>query len=108
DEFLTKPISDLKISKSVSVADPEVGSEVTFTMTVTNDGPSKATNIKIIDRLPAGYSYVNSSDAGVYDADDHEVRWTIAELENGASISRSVRVLVQASGSYKNVATVSA
>ena len=60
--------ADLSLSKIVDDATPTVGSDVTFTVTVSNAGPNNATNVSATDQLPAGYTYVTSTASqGSYD-----------------------------------------
>jgi uncharacterized repeat protein (TIGR01451 family) len=51
--------SDLSILKTVNNSTPYVGDDITFTITVTNNGPSEATNVQVVDLLPNGYAYVS-------------------------------------------------
>src|SRR5690606_13955102 len=46
------PISDLELTKTVDISNPEVNSEVTFSITVTNLGPNSAPGVQITDVLP--------------------------------------------------------
>src|SRR5262249_5790958 len=48
------PTSDLSVSKSVSNATPNVGDQITFTVTLSDQGPDAATNVQVTDLLPAG------------------------------------------------------
>jgi uncharacterized repeat protein (TIGR01451 family) len=43
--------ADLRITKDVDLAQANVGEEVTFTITVENDGPDDATNVQVTDVL---------------------------------------------------------
>ncbi len=58
--------SDLSLSKTVNNATPNVGENVTFTITVSNAGPYAATGVTIKDLLPPGLSYVSDDGAGSY------------------------------------------
>src|SRR5262249_61533621 len=45
--------ADLAVSKTVSNSRPNVGDTITFTVTLTNTGPSSATGVQLTDSLPA-------------------------------------------------------
>ena len=98
------PVTDLSVVKSVSNATPNVGSNVTFTLTVTNNGPSNATGVSVTDLLPSGYTYVSDNAGGAYNSGTG--LWTIGALANGASTSLGIVATVNASGTYANTATV--
>jgi uncharacterized repeat protein (TIGR01451 family)/gliding motility-associated-like protein len=103
---VTPQQSDLSVLKSVSNSSPKVGETITFTIKVTNNGPSAATGVKVTDLLPSGYSYVSSTTAtGSYNVSTGI--WSIGTLSVGSSVSLSVTVKVLSSGSYSNTATVS-
>ncbi|MFM8529270.1 MAG: DUF11 domain-containing protein, partial [Ilumatobacteraceae bacterium] len=51
--------ADLVVSKTVNDATPNVGDNVTFTVTLNNLGPSSAANVVVNDLLPAGLQYVS-------------------------------------------------
>src|SRR5262249_24620277 len=46
--------SDLAVTKAVSDPKPNVGDTISFTVTVTNNGPDAATNVAVLDLMPAG------------------------------------------------------
>jgi uncharacterized repeat protein (TIGR01451 family) len=53
------PSADLELSL-VAVPEPVViGGTVTYVLTVTNNGPSDATSITLIDTIPAGVSFLS-------------------------------------------------
>src|SRR4029434_3329297 len=53
--------ADLAITKSVSDATPNVGDQITFTLTLTNSGPDAATGVQVTDLLPTGLSFVSAT-----------------------------------------------
>jgi uncharacterized repeat protein (TIGR01451 family) len=55
------PSIDLVLAQSVNSSTGVVGQHSIFTMTVTNHGPDAATNVILIDSLPAGVTFVNAA-----------------------------------------------
>ncbi len=105
---ITTPIprADLRMAKSVDELAPVIGDTVTFTLTVTNDGPDAATGVIATDVIPDGYAYVSDDGAGAYVPATGV--WTIGVLANGASVSLQITATVLAEGDYVNVASVEA
>ncbi len=88
------PIVDVSVTKTVDEFIPEVGMEIVFTVTVTNDGPSDATNVVVTDALASGYQFVNAvASNGTYNASNGS--WTVGNLATGASetLDNTVEVL---------------
>ena len=103
--------ADLGLAKTASSLTPDVGSTVTFTLTLTNDGPDTATNVEVTDTLPNGYEYVASSIAGAdgrNDSDTSSLKWTVNSIANDGVVTVSYQAKILASGSYKNTAEVTA
>jgi len=108
--------ADLELSKAVSPTDAGPGDTVTFTITLTNNGPNAATGVEITDRLPSGYSYVAGSiggDAGSTGAtitsDDSNtpiLKWTVNGLDNGKSVTLTFQARVNSTGDYNNTVEV--
>jgi uncharacterized repeat protein (TIGR01451 family) len=105
----TAPVAqaDLAITKNVNNGTPNVGSNVTFTIAVSNLGPSSAANVQVSDALPAGYTFVSATPSiGSYNSGTGI--WSgIGTLASGGSASMTVTATVAPSGSYLNTATAS-
>jgi uncharacterized repeat protein (TIGR01451 family)/gliding motility-associated-like protein len=99
------PVADLAISKAVSQDFASAGTQVIFTLTVTNFGPSEATDVVAVDPLPDGFTYISVTGDGSYDPENGN--WSIGMLENGATTSLQITALVNAEGNYINIASVS-
>ena len=95
--------ADLAITKTVSDAAPDLGTAVTFTVAVTNNGPDAATGVAVADLLPAGLTFVSAS-SGTYN--DGTGVWTIGGLGNGATTSLDIVATVTQPSPITNVATV--
>ena len=85
------------------------GTTVTYTITLTNEGPNPATSVIAQDKLPAGVTFVSSTGDGSYDAATG--KWDLSDevIEKDATRTRTivVRVTPEAAGSIvTNTATI--
>jgi uncharacterized repeat protein (TIGR01451 family) len=82
--------SDTTLAKSVNTPSIIGGRQFTYTLTVTNNGPSDATNIEVTDIFLANVTY-NSDDSASTGTTTTVVgstlTWDIPSLLNGASVS---------------------
>jgi len=80
---------DLVMEKSITAPSPlYAGNEVTFTLKVTNNGPSVATQVKVDDPLRPGYTFTSATPAAAYNSATGV--WTIGTLANGASATLTI------------------
>ena len=80
--------TDLAITKIVDNGTPDEGDTVTFTVTVTNNGPAQATNVSIDDVLPADLTAGTITPSqGCFTAPT----WTIGTLANGVSATLTIQ-----------------
>ncbi len=99
--------ADLRMEKSVNNPTPNVGDNVTFTITVYNDGPSAATNVAVEDILPAGLTYVSDTPSqGTYN--NVTGIWTVGTINSGASATLQITAQVTGTGTITNIAQVNA
>ncbi|MEI8048091.1 MAG: hypothetical protein WCI92_11975, partial [Bacteroidota bacterium] len=97
--------ADLAIIKTVNNATPNVGSNVIFTLTATNNGPGAATGVHVADLLPSGYAYVSSSTiTGTYTSGTGV--WAIGAMAVTGTATLTITASVHASGTYTNTATI--
>jgi len=96
--------SDLSLSMVVDETTPIIGSDVTFTYTVSNAGPDVATGVTVQEALPSGYTLQSASGSGSYDSGTGI--WTLPNIAVGGSRSRDFQATVESSGIYLNTAEI--
>ncbi|MEZ5536706.1 MAG: SdrD B-like domain-containing protein [Thiolinea sp.] len=84
---------DLSLDKTVNNPSATRGGEVIYTLTVTNDGPGDATGISVVDKLPAGVSWVSDDSASAYNPVTGI--WAVGSLALGESRSLNITVKVK-------------
>jgi uncharacterized repeat protein (TIGR01451 family) len=103
--FSSSPI-DLAITKTVDVTNPQINGQVTFTVTVINEGALDATGVQVLDLLPAGLSFVSAqATQGSYVAGSGV--WQVGTVAAAASHSLSIVATVTTPGTKTNTAEVS-
>src|SRR4029077_13731755 len=98
-------LADLAVFKTGST-NIQGGGTLIYTITVTNAGPSLATNIVLQDPLPATVIFQTAS--GSYSLSNNLVTWLVAALAKGASTTVTVTVTAPPSGSFVNIASAAA
>ena len=85
------------------------GTSVTYTLTLTNEGPSPATGVVAQDKLPSGVTFVSAEGDGSYDAVSGKWDLSTEVIEKGASRTLRITVTVDASAAgsvVTNTATI--
>jgi uncharacterized repeat protein (TIGR01451 family) len=103
--------ADLSIAKGDSPDPVTIGSNVTYTLTLTNNGSAVAQNVTVLDNLPAAVTFVScgSTGSGVCDGSGNNHTVTFLALASGSSAT--ITLVVTANGpagtTITNTATVS-
>jgi uncharacterized repeat protein (TIGR01451 family) len=97
--------ADLSITKTVDNPTPAAGANVTFTITVTNNGPNDATGVVVNDFLPPGLTYVSDTGGGAYSSATG--LWTIpGTITNGGTATLDITAIVDDTQPIVNVAEI--
>ncbi|MFC6095439.1 hypothetical protein ACFPVY_02180 [Flavobacterium qiangtangense] len=98
-------VADISVTKIVNNMTPFGFDNVTFTLTVKNNGPDDAQSLLVADQLTSGYTYKGDNGSGSYNATTGI--WTIGTLANQASVTLTITAVVNTTGDYENTASVS-
>lgn len=99
--------ADLSLDMTVTNSTPTSGDTVTFTITLTNHGPSDATAITVDNPLPSGLTYIASTITPPDTYTSATGQWTIPSLASGASRVLTVTTATSGSSAIINRAEIS-
>ena len=101
------PLANLSLLKSVVSSPVIVTSNLVYTLSVSNLGPTFSSGVTVTDPLPPNTVYVSAqSSQGFCTADGGIVTCNLGTLTNGGSATISVVVTPMLEGNITNVATV--
>lgn len=93
--------ADLSLSQTVNNPTPNLHAVITFTITISNNGPSKATNVIASDPLPLGLILSSTIPSqGKYDGDTG--LWAVETITQSKSVTLSLVVTVTSAGMITN------
>ena len=107
ESVVVNDAADLVTVKTLISGDstPAEGDSITYQIEVTNNGAAQATNVSLIDQLPAGVTLTGGTvSQGTYDVATGI--WTIGTLNNGAVATITINATVDA-GQGGNTITLS-
>ena len=103
------PTADLTLSASASPNSVLVGHNVTYSLFVTNKGPSTATGVVLTNTLPVGAALgLVSFSQGTYSTDATSVFWNLGSLNAGQSAIMTLSVIPTVAGLATDTALVAA
>ncbi|WP_169981199.1 choice-of-anchor L domain-containing protein [Tautonia rosea] len=100
------PAVDLSVTKSAAAGPIRVGESLTYTVIVSNAGPSDATNILLQDMLPPGMVFVSASEGSASESGG-VVSINLGSMASGDSTTITLLVRPTAAGSTTNTVVVS-
>ena len=104
-----RPTADLAITATPSAATTTAGQNLTYTLTVANNGPFDATNVTVRDFLPAGAGLVSAtpSQGALTSIVGNLATLNLGTIAAGASATVTVLITPFTSGVQSNTANVS-
>lgn len=101
---------DLSLAKVAAETEVLAGADIVWTLMATNAGPSFASNVSVVDTLPAGVEFVAASSSSACVSSGSIVTCSLTELANGSSASFVITVasdaLLPSATELVNTATV--
>jgi uncharacterized repeat protein (TIGR01451 family) len=98
---------DLSVTKSGSPADQELGAgNITWTMLVTNNGPSAATGVVVSDPMPGGNAFVSATTTQGSCTGGAILNCTIGTMAAGASVTITLVTTPSTVGQQTNTVKV--
>ncbi len=99
--------ADLELTQIVDNANPNIGDQVTFSLTLTNKGPGTASSIKVTDLLPTGLSFVSATpEQGTYDSSTGV--WDVGNMRDNLSRTLDIIANVETTGAITTTAEITA
>ncbi|PKL58102.1 MAG: hypothetical protein CVV34_04085, partial [Methanomicrobiales archaeon HGW-Methanomicrobiales-5] len=100
------PAANLEITKTASVSEVGLNEQFTYTITVTNNGPSTAEDVFTTDTLPVGTSFDSgsASPAGTVSENAGVVVADLGDIASGDSVTITITVNADAVGLTSNTA----
>ncbi|MDA7501667.1 gliding motility-associated C-terminal domain-containing protein [Chitinophagales bacterium] len=86
--------ADVSLEKTVNAYEVATGDQITFTLTIHNDGPGDASGLTVIDAWPIGATYAGDDGAGAFNPFTNT--WSVGELAAGESLVLHINAIVTA------------
>jgi len=98
--------ADLQVTKTASPNPGQVGVNLSYRITATNNGPAAATGVAVVDTLPGGVSFVSASSTQGACNGTGPVNCAVGNLAVGANAIITIVVTPNSQGQVVNSATI--
>ena len=96
------PSADIQVNQTETTYTSNGNTYVTYTIPVTNNGPSNATSVQITDNLPNGTKYISDNSQGTYNPTTGI--WNIGTLNNQQTTTLTITAQITGTGTIINTA----
>ena len=97
----------MSLAKKANPVRPVANQQVTFTVTVTNAGPSDATGVAVKDAMPAGMTFVSATaSGGTYDRTNGV--WTVGKVGKSGTATLTLVAKTDTADEKTNTAEITA
>ena len=104
---VVSPLSaDLSVTKTASPNPGQAGLDLSYRIVATNNGPASATNVSVIDTLPAGPTFVSATTTQGSCSGTSTVNCSLGTLAVGGTAIVTIVVRPSAAGQITNSVTV--
>jgi uncharacterized repeat protein (TIGR01451 family) len=100
--------ADLALTKTDSPDPVSIGKNLTYTVTVSNNGPDAATKVSVTDKLPSGATFVSVTPNQGACNGTNSVTCDLGTINKGASATVTLVVTPTSAGTLTNTASVTA
>lgn len=100
------PTADLTVTISDSPDPLPVGNTLSYTITVTNNGPNNSSNVTVTDTLPVGVSFVSSSASQGTCNGTNTITCNLGTLLSGSNATVTIDVTPSIAGEISNTTNV--
>jgi uncharacterized repeat protein (TIGR01451 family) len=101
--------ADMSVSMTGTPSTVNQGDTLTYTISVSNNGPNQATNVTLTDALPSGVTYASvSTTAGTCSQASGTVTCLLGTMSNGGSATVTLLASAGSSATITNTASVTA
>ncbi|HII84296.1 MAG TPA: DUF11 domain-containing protein [Methanobacterium subterraneum] len=101
------PSADIQVTQNINNTQPQLGEEITITITTTNNGPDTATGIETIYKLPSGLTLRTNNPytttQGTYDPITGT--WNLQDITNGTTATLTIHAIVTQTGTINSSAS---
>ncbi len=105
---IPEPVADMGVTKLSSISQVSIGSDFSYTVTVTNHGPDTAESVVLADQLPNNVNFVTALPSETsYNPSTRILTWDLGSMADKEERIITVTVMAAAAGQARNNVDVS-